>query len=69
MAFKGEVQTTGDGETWSSNMLVFATDVEADTYVSDLAMRWTAVTNWRVTEIDMPVTHKIVNHELRKVDE
>jgi hypothetical protein len=50
-----EVQTAGDGDRWSTNSLVFATEKEAEDYVFDLMMRWTAVRETRVVEVDQPV--------------
>ena len=64
MSFKPEVRTVGDGDNWSTNALRFATKEEAERYVLDLAMRWTAVTDTRVTECDDPVTAKIENDRL-----
>ena len=57
MSWKGEVTTPGDGGTYSSNMLRFATQKEAEHYTADLAWRWTAVVDWRVVECDDQVTH------------
>jgi len=48
--WKAEVQTAGNGDDWDGNALVFATKEEAEVYVLDLSMRWTAVTNTRVVE-------------------
>ncbi len=45
------------GGKWTGNALRFATRLEADAYVHDLMMRWTAVTGWRSIEVDDPVTH------------
>ena len=61
MSFKPEVQTAGDGDAWSGNALRFATKYEAESYVFDLMLRWTAVKDTRVVECDDPVTHQIVD--------
>lgn len=55
MSFKPEVQADSTG-TWASNSLRFATKHEAEAYVFDLAMRWTAVRDTRVVESDDRVT-------------
>jgi hypothetical protein len=57
MAWKAEVQTAGDGDKWSSNGLLFATEAEATAYVKDLEWRWTAVKATRVVEVDQPATY------------
>ncbi len=49
--YKVEVQTSGSGESWSGNSLKFETEAKAEVYAKDLAMRWTAVTNWRVVKV------------------
>ena len=61
MSYKPEVQTAGDGDTWTGNALRFATAAEAEQYVSDLAMRWTAVEDTRVIEDDEPVNYELRN--------
>ena len=50
MSYKPEVQTAGDGDSWSSNAARFATAQEAQDYVYNLMFRWTAVSNTRVSE-------------------
>jgi hypothetical protein len=54
-SWKAEVIADNSGQ-WVSNALRFATATEAERYVSDLAMRWTAVRQTRVVECDDPVT-------------
>lgn len=47
--YKVEVIADDSGE-WVSNMMTFETVEEAETYGKDLAGRWTAVREWRVSE-------------------
>jgi hypothetical protein len=49
MSWKAEVIADSSGE-WCGNGLRFATRLEAERYVSDLAWRWTAVRETRVVE-------------------
>jgi len=56
MSYKTEVIADRSGK-WAGNGLRFATRPEADAYVHDLMMRWTAVTGWRSVESTDPVTH------------
>lgn len=58
MSYKPEVKTAG-GSAWAGNALRFATEDEAQAYVLDLAMRWTAVCDTRVIESDDPVNYEI----------
>jgi len=51
MKFKVEVQTDSSGK-WYSNQITFPTKEEAEEYGADLSMRWTAVREWRVTEVE-----------------
>ena len=68
MSFKPEVNTAGDPEgVFTGNELRFATEAEAQSYVFDLAMRWTAVADTRVVESNDPVTHAIRDGQLEKV--
>lgn len=55
MSFKAEVIADNSGK-WCGNALRFATKEEAEIYVDDLMMRWTAVRDTRVVECDDPVT-------------
>jgi hypothetical protein len=57
MSFKGDVIADSSGE-WCSNMLRFATREEAEGYVRDLAWRWTAVREYRVSESDAAVNSR-----------
>jgi len=59
MSWKPAVQTAGDGDKWSYNSLVFATKEEAEMWAGDLAMRWTAVSDWAAHESEEAVTHTI----------
>ena len=49
-SFAPEVQTAGDGETWSGNALRFAKREDAEAWVTNLSYRWTAVKATRVVE-------------------
>ena len=69
MSYKPEVQTAGDGDHWSSSAVRFATYDEADMYVQDLALRWTAVKDWRVSECEDPVNYRIADGKLQRIDE
>lgn len=60
MSWKPEVIADNSGE-WVGNRLRFATRVEADQYVADLAWRWTSVRQTRVVESDEPVNNRFVN--------
>jgi hypothetical protein len=55
-SWKPEVIADRSGQ-WTGNCLRFATAMEAKDYVKDLAWRWTAVREWRVTESDDPVSY------------
>ena len=56
MSWKAEVIADRSGK-WTGNALRFATREEADVYVHDLMMRWTAVSGWRSVESDDPVNY------------
>ena len=58
MSFKPEVIADSSGK-WSGNALRFATEEEARIYVDDLMMRWTAVRDTRVVEVEDPVTARL----------
>jgi len=49
--FKAEVIADSSG-VWAGNALRFETRKEAEEYVNDLAMRWTAVRETRVVEVE-----------------
>jgi len=57
MSFKPEVIADKSGK-WCGNQLRFATFEEARAYALDLAGRWFAVTDIRVTESDEPVNYQ-----------
>ena len=63
MSWKPEVIADSTGK-WYGNALRFATEAEAKASASELSMRWLAVRDWRATECDDPVTHKIENGRL-----
>lgn len=54
MSWKAEV-IADSTDTWTGNGLTFATQKEAEDYVSDLSWRWTSVRKTRVVESDLPV--------------
>jgi hypothetical protein len=56
MSYAGEVIADSSGK-WCANQLRFATREEARLYVSDLASRWTLVTDTRVVESGEPVNY------------
>ena len=50
-SYAAEVNTASDPEgVFTGNGLRFATREEAESYALDLALRWTAVADWRVVE-------------------
>ncbi|WOI90199.1 DUF3846 domain-containing protein [Rhodococcus qingshengii] len=49
--YKMEVQTVGDGDSWSGNGLRFSEPFEAYNYVLGLADRWGAVTEVRIVPV------------------
>lgn len=57
-SFKVSVITPGDRD-YTSNALRFATHDEAQEYGEDLALRWTAVSDWRVDESDDAPTYRL----------
>lgn len=59
-----EVQTAPcRSSEWTANALRFATPAEAEAYGCDLASRWTAVVETRVSERAEPITHTWVDGE------
>jgi hypothetical protein len=56
-SFKVEVKADAS-RRWSSNMLRFAGQDEAEAYGRDLFSRWSAVREWRVTETQEAVSHR-----------
>jgi hypothetical protein len=65
-SFACEVIADSSGK-WAGNALRFATEAEAQTYVNDLARRWTLVREARVVESDDPVNYKIMGGKLTSV--
>ena len=63
MSWKSEVIADSSGK-FCSNACRFATKEEAERYVADLAMRWTAVSETRVVESTEPVNYAIVGSKL-----
>ena len=68
MSYKGEVIADNSGE-WCGNGLRFETEDEARVYVEDLAMRWTLVRDYRVTESDEPANYAITNGKLTRLED
>jgi len=64
MSFKPEVIADASGK-WCANALRFATEIEANAYVGDLAMRWTAVRDVRVVPSEDDVNARIVANQLQ----
>lgn len=60
MSFASEVIADNSGK-FCGNSLRFATRAEAETYVADLAMRWTLVRETRVVESSDPVNYAIID--------
>ena len=60
MSFKPEVIADSSG-TWAGNAVRTATRGEAESYVYDLALRWTLVRDTRVIESEDAVNYEIVN--------
>ena len=56
MSYKAEVIADSTGK-FVGNGLRFATEAEAQAYVSDLMMRWTSVRDTRVVESDERVNY------------
>lgn len=54
-SYKAEVIADNSG-TWAGNALRFATQAEAESYVQNLSLRWSAVRETRVVPSDDPVT-------------
>jgi len=62
-SFKPEVIADSGGK-WVGNAVRTATREEAESYVADLAMRWTLVRETRVVESDDPVCAVFKNNKL-----
>jgi len=52
MGWKPEVQVAGNGDKWSQNALVFATEEEAKANARALMNRWFAVEDCRAVWVD-----------------
>lgn len=57
MSWKPEVLVDGK---WASNSLRFATKAEAERSAKQKFNDWFAVTDYRATESDDPVTHQMI---------
>ena len=66
MSWKVEVIADHSGK-WCGNALRFDTKEGAEAEASSLAMRWTAVQDWRVVESDDPPTDRW-NAETRRAE-
>ena len=66
-SFAAEVIADRSGK-FCGNGLRFATAEEAESYVNNLAMRWTAVSNTLVVPTQDPPTHRYIKgHGARKI--
>ena len=63
MSYAPEMQTDNTGQ-WYGNAVRFATEAEAQAWVLDRMMRWTAVRDTRVVESEDPVNYSWVNNKL-----
>jgi hypothetical protein len=66
MSWAPEVIADRSGK-WTGNACRFATREEADAYVTDLMMRWTAVSGWRTVESDDPVNYAWVDGRAKPI--
>lgn len=57
--YRVDIAAAGE-TTWASNALRFSTVADAEAYALDLAMRWTAVVNWRVV-LDTTPERELIN--------
>jgi hypothetical protein len=59
-SWRPEVNTAGDPEgVFTSNALRFRTEAEAFTWAGDLALRWTAVADFRAAPSTDAPTHRL----------
>tara|TARA_Y100000310_G_C20622966_1_gene784328 strand:+ start:316 stop:522 length:207 start_codon:yes stop_codon:yes gene_type:complete len=65
-SFIAQVKTPGDTD-WVGNGLRFGTKGQAESYIKDLAWRWTAVQETRVAPSDDEPTHIFINGETRRL--
>ena len=66
-SYAPEVIAEANGK-FTGNALRFATEVEAEIWVNDLANRWFAVRETRVVESDDPVNYQIVDGVMSAVE-
>jgi hypothetical protein len=66
-SFKPEVVADSTGK-FCGNALRFATRQEAEDYVDDLALRWTAVSQTRVIESDDEVNYEFAGGRARSLE-
>ena len=67
MNWKPEVMVAGNGDKWSQNALVFATEAEALQSARDLMSRWMMVMDCRAAPTTDPVNYRIVDNVLTAV--
>jgi len=67
--FKNYVQTAGDGDSWSTNACVYATEQEAEDAGSELASRWLAVTAWEPRPTDDDVNYEFKDGRSQSIKE
>jgi hypothetical protein len=67
MAWKPQVKTLGDPNTWSTNALVFATEKEARDSARELFSRWFSCIDHGAVEVDGEATHVFVDGENKPI--
>lgn len=66
MSYKAEF-STDCGETYATNALRFATELEAQRYAENLALRWLAVTDYRTAESGDEINYEIADGQIRAI--
>lgn len=66
MSYAPEVRTDNTGK-WYGNAVRFETEAEAQAWVLDRGMRWTAVRDTRVVESDDPANYQWLNGRLMPI--
>jgi hypothetical protein len=67
MAWKPQVKTLGDPNTWSTNALVFATREEAEASARELFSRWFSCIDHGAVEVDAEATHAFIDGENKPI--
>jgi hypothetical protein len=68
MAWKPEVEVSGEPDKWHRNGLTFATEKEAVDNARDLMSRWMLVVAYRAVEVDEPVNYRWTDKGLVAVE-